>query len=248
MTFNPAFRALLVFQIESGTPLLTRIYDSSLNAHPNLIVAFLTAIMGFARETVHSELTFLTLESFNFYFIVKGDYNLVFAVLTSRLVSSTDVRFKLNTIASSFLDQYETDLPSSSAGGIDISLFADFCPIADEIIFGTTRGVDPRQKQIIEAQMFSVRSEMNLLGLGIYSFTGELILNLLGTNLEHLIQELFPRMELYRWVIMRITNSLLLFYPIKGEGLILILGDYSPDTLVEGAKRLHTKIREILIT
>ncbi|MFX1251711.1 MAG: hypothetical protein ACFFCZ_08875 [Promethearchaeota archaeon] len=249
MTTGPGIRAFLVFQSEAGTPFIANIYDPSLKVHPNLIVAFLTAIMGFARETVQADLTFLTLGSYHFYFIIKEEYKLIFAVLTSRLVASASVKFKLNTISSFFIHQYgETISNLASSASIDMNIFNEFNQTVDDILFGTTREIQTHQREDFEAQAAIVKSEMNLLGLGIYSFTGDLLVNLLSENLEEQIQELFPRMELYRWVIMQIPDALILFYPIKGEGLILILvasEKSSTNQLIEGARNLTSKIREI---
>ncbi len=172
MSNTELVKAIFVFDKKSGRPFIRRTFGN-FQAEPFLVIGFLNAIMKFAKEVGKSDLKIIDMQDLRFFFIEHSfseKVSIIFTAITNITVSPLDLKFKIKTIESLFLEKYTADELLDVSR--EIEFFEKFNPIIDEIIFGDVRPVPTEVNEDLEAILTNLIQNENIAGAGIYSFTG----------------------------------------------------------------------------
>ena len=187
MSLSELVKAIFVFDKKSGRPFIRRTFGG-FQAEPFLIIGFLNAIMKFAKEVGKSDLKMIDMQDLRFFFTEKG--GIIFTSITSKLVSPLDLKFKIKTIESIFLERFSPeDLADMSH---EIEYFESFIPVIDEIVFGDVRFMDKesRGKMIAVLTGLTEKNE-NIAGAAVISFTGIILANALLDKQRDLLYKFY---------------------------------------------------------
>lgn len=245
-------KAFFIFQKETGNTLFTRSYETHDTTTPDahLVVAFLTAMFSFAKSSSLSDLRVVDMTDLRFSFIERN--GLVFAILASPLVSPLDLQFKLTTIASLFLAEYEIKVEKMQL--IDTEVFESFKSHVDEVFLGETREMLTSSKNAALFYLKKLVQQKNIGARGamIVSFTGDILLEYqmdqkrMAGAIRLLNVSTYMRNLRYLVVSSEATN--LVAYKIS-EGLLLYVdGDPASglETLVVNVSETVKKVKEIV--
>ncbi|MHA1132293.1 MAG: hypothetical protein ACTSQI_00580 [Candidatus Helarchaeota archaeon] len=172
MSGTELVNAIFVFDKKSGRPYIRRTFGN-FQAEPFLVIGFLNAIMKFAKEVGKSDLKVIDMQDLRFYFIertLSEKISIIFTAITNISVSPLDLKFKIKTIESLFLEKYKTEELMDVSR--EIEFFEKFNPIIDEIIFGDVRPIPKTISGDLEQILADLIQNENIAGAGIYSFTG----------------------------------------------------------------------------
>jgi predicted regulator of Ras-like GTPase activity (Roadblock/LC7/MglB family) len=227
-------KAFFIFKKETGETVFTRSYEIKTTATPDahLVVAFLSAMFSFAKSSF-SDLRIVDMTDVRFSFIERS--KLVFAVLASPLVSPLDIQFKLKTIASLFLSEYESRIDEIQI--IDTELFSSFIDQVDEVFEGETREMLTSSKNAAQFYLKKLvqNEEIGVRGAMIISFTGDILVEYqmdhqrMAGAIRILNVSTYMRNLRYLVVSSEVTN--LVAYKIS-EGLLLCV-DGDPSSSLE---------------
>jgi len=247
-----AIKAFFVFQKETGNTLYTRSYETAGIKTPDahLVVAFLSAMFAFAKDSSLSELRVVDMTDLRFSFIERT--GLVFAILASPLVSPMDLQFKLTTIASLFLSEFSVKFEGLEL--IDTDMFEGFDISVDDVFLGETREMLTSSKN---AALFYLKKLVQQEGIGargamIVSFTGDILI-------EHKMDQkrmagairilnVSTYMRNLRYLVVSSEATHLVAYKIS-EGLLLYVdGDPTSrlENLVVKASETVKQIKEVI--
>jgi hypothetical protein len=184
-------KAIFIFDKKSGRPFVRRTFGD-FQAEPFLVMGFLNALMKFAKEVGKSDLKIIDMQDLRFFLTEKNftdSRSIIFTAITNITVSPLDLKFKIKTIESLFLEKYS---PEDLADvGREIEYYEAFIPVIDEIITGDVR---PVKKDIAEDVMNSLESLIqneNIAGAGVFSFTGINLADRLTDDQKELFFRLF---------------------------------------------------------
>ncbi len=186
MSGSELIKAIFIFDKKSGRPYIRRTFGD-FQAEPFLVMGFLNAIMKFAKEVGKSDLKIIDMQDLRFIFTEKN--NIIFTSITTKLVSPLDLKFKIKTIESIFLEKYS---PEDLADvGREIEYFESFIPVIDEIVFGDVRYVRQEVKSQMQQIIEKLVNHKNISGAAIISFTGILLASELTPNQKDLFLKFF---------------------------------------------------------
>ncbi|MHA1264365.1 MAG: hypothetical protein ACTSRS_03940 [Candidatus Helarchaeota archaeon] len=186
MSYSELIKAIFIFDKKSGRPYIRRTFGD-FQAEPFLVMGFLNAIMKFAKEVGKSDLRMIDMQDLRFFFTEKND--IIFTSITSKTVSPLDLKFKIKTIESIFLEKYSAkDLSNVS---LEIEYFENFIPIIDEIVFGDVRYLDKDVRAKMQQLLITLTEFENIAGAAILSFTGVILANALTEKQKEIFLKFF---------------------------------------------------------
>lgn len=186
MSRSELIKAIFVFDKRSGRPYIRRTFGD-FQAEPFLVMGFLNAIMKFAKEVGKSDLRMIDMQDLRFVFTEKND--IIFTSITSKIMSPLDLKFKIKTIESIFLEKYTPeDLANIS---LEIEYFESFIPIIDEIIFGDVRYLANEKRDQMQSLLDNLTENENIAGAAILSFTGILLVSTLTEKQKEVFYKFF---------------------------------------------------------
>ncbi|MDD1777646.1 MAG: hypothetical protein LUQ65_05700, partial [Candidatus Helarchaeota archaeon] len=106
MSLSEFVRAIFIFEKKSGRPYVRRTYGN-FQAEPFLVMGFLNAIMKFSKEVGKSDLRMIDLQDLRFFFSEKE--SVIITAITHISVSALELKFKIKTIESLFLERFKPD-------------------------------------------------------------------------------------------------------------------------------------------
>lgn len=167
MSRSELIKAIFIFDKKSGRPYIRRTFGD-FQAEPFLVMGFLNAIMKFAKEVGKSDLRMIDMQDLRFFFTEKE--NTIFTSITTKTVSPVDLKFKIKTIESIFLEKYSPkELGNIS---LEIEYFETFIPIIDEIVFGDVRYLEQAKRDQLQMLLEHLVENDNISGAAVLSFTG----------------------------------------------------------------------------
>jgi len=179
-------KAIFVFDKKSGRPFIRRTFGD-FQAEPFLVMGFLNAIMKFAKEVGKSDLRMIDMQDLRFVFTEKND--IIFTSITNKIMSPLDLKFKIKTIESIFLEKYTPeDLANIS---LEIEYFESFIPIIDEIIFGDVRYLANEKRDQMQSLLDNLIENENIASAAILSFTGILLVSTLTEKQKDVFYKFF---------------------------------------------------------
>ncbi len=131
-------------------------------------MGFLNALMKFAKEVGKSDLRMIDMQDLRFFFTDKN--NVIFTAITSTTVSPLDLKFKIKTIESIFLEKYSAE--DLADIGREIEYFETFISVIDEIVYGDVRFINKEISDRLQSLLDQLTRNENISGAGIFSFTG----------------------------------------------------------------------------
>jgi predicted regulator of Ras-like GTPase activity (Roadblock/LC7/MglB family) len=186
MSFSELVKAIFIFDKRSGRPFVRRTFGD-FQAEPFLVMGFLNAIMKFSKEVGKSDLRMIDMQDLRFFFTEKN--NVIFTSITNKIVSPLDLKFKIKTIESIFLERFsEEELADMSR---EIEYYESFIPIIDEIVFGDVRHVPKERRKHMLSILEALNQNDNIAGAAIISFTGILIADALTDAQRELFLNFF---------------------------------------------------------
>jgi len=186
VSYSELIKAIFIFDKKSGRPYIRRTFGD-FQAEPFLVMGFLNAIMKFAKEVGKSDLRMIDMQDLRFFFTEKND--IIFTSITSKTVSPLDLKFKIKTIESIFLEKYSAkDLSNVS---LEIEYFENFIPIIDEIVFGDVRYLDKDVRAKMQQLLITLTEFENIAGAAILSFTGVILANALTEKQKEIFLKFF---------------------------------------------------------
>ena len=186
MNRSELIKAIFIFDKRSGRPYIRRTFGG-FQAEPFLVMGFLTAIMKFAKEVGKSDLRIIDMQDLRFFFTEKN--NIIFTSITSKTVSPLDLKFKIKTIESIFLEKYSQDELANI--GLEIEHFESFIPIIDEIVFGDVRHVKKEKRGEMQILLKALTQNENIAGAAILSFTGVILASVMTDSQKELFLKFF---------------------------------------------------------
>ncbi len=248
-----AIKAFFIFEKDTGTTLFTRSFETqeqdTKTPDAHLVVAFLAAIFSFAKSSSLSELRVVDMTDLRFSFIERG--GLVFAALASPLVSPLDLQFKLTTIGSLFLEEYESKVKEIHF--VDTDVFDSFSNKVDEVFTGETREMMTSSKN---AALFYLKKltkeDIGVRGAMIVSFTGDILIEY-RMDLKRMagairILNVSTYMRNLRYLVVSSEATNLVAYKIS-EGLLLYVdGDptFGLENLVVKVSETVKHVKEVI--
>jgi hypothetical protein len=186
VSYSELVKAIFVFDKKSGRPYIRRTFGD-FQAEPFLVMGFLNAIMKFAKEVGKSDLKIIDMQDLRIFFTEKE--NIIFTSITSTMVSPLDLKFKIKTIESIFLEKYSSeDLANIS---LEIEYFESFIPVIDEIIFGDVRYLEDAKRDQMQKLLEKLKTVDNISGAAIFSFTGVTLATVLTTKQRDIFMKFF---------------------------------------------------------
>ncbi|HUY01233.1 MAG TPA: hypothetical protein VMV49_16855 [Candidatus Deferrimicrobium sp.] len=186
MSFSELVKAIFIFDKKSGRPFVRRTFGD-FQAEPFLVMGFLNAIMKFSKEVGKSDLRMIDMQDLRFFFTEKN--NVIFTSITSKTVSPLDLKFKIKTIESIFLERFtDAELIDMSR---EIEYFESFIPIIDEIVFGDVRHVSKEKRKNMLSILEKLTQNENIAGAAIISFTGIIVADALTDTQRELFLNFF---------------------------------------------------------
>lgn len=186
MSRSELIKAIFVFDKKSGRPFIRRTFGD-FQAEPFLVMGFLNAIMKFAKEVGKSDLRMIDMQDLRFVFTEKND--IIFTSITNKIMSPLDLKFKIKTIESIFLEKYTPeDLANIS---LEIEYFESFIPIIDEIIFGDVRYLANGKRDQMQSLLDNLIENENIASAAILSFTGILLVSTLTEKQKDVFYKFF---------------------------------------------------------
>ncbi|NVM56142.1 MAG: hypothetical protein HWN66_20770 [Candidatus Helarchaeota archaeon] len=186
MSRSELIKAIFIFDKKSGRPYVRRTFGD-FQAEPFLVMGFLNAIMKFAKEVGKSDLKIIDMQDLRFFFTEKA--NVIFTSLTSKTMSPLDLKFKIKTIESIFLEKYSPeDLADVRR---EIEYFESFIPVIDEIIFGDVRFVQKDKREQMQLLLENLTQNENIAGAAILSFTGIFLASAMSESQKQLFLKFF---------------------------------------------------------
>ena len=186
MSRSELIKAIFVFDKKSGRPFIRRTFGD-FQAEPFLVMGFLNAIMKFAKEVGKSDLRMIDMQDLRFVFTEKND--IIFTSITNKIMSPLDLKFKIKTIESIFLEKYTPeDLANIS---LEIEYFESFIPIIDEIIFGDVRYLANEKRDQMQSLLDNLIENENIASAAILSFTGILLVSTLTEKQKDVFYKFF---------------------------------------------------------
>ncbi len=183
-------KAIFVFDKKSGRPYIRRTFGD-FQAEPFLVIGFLNAIMKFAKEVGKSDLKIIDMQDLRFFFTEKANNgnSIIFTAITKNIVSPLDLKFKIKTIESLFLERFTSEELADISR--EIEYFEDFIPVIDEIIGGDIRPLDKEVTDNIQDVLKDLVQYGNISGAGVYSFTGKVLANSMNDKQRDLFDKFF---------------------------------------------------------
>ncbi|NVM29254.1 MAG: hypothetical protein HWN65_10485 [Candidatus Helarchaeota archaeon] len=186
MSYSELIKAIFIFDKKSGRPYIRRTFGD-FQAEPFLVMGFLNAIMKFAKEVGKSDLKIIDMQELRFFFTEKQ--NIIFTSITTKSVSPLDLKFKIKTIESIFLEKYSPeDLADVSR---EIEYFESFIPVIDEIVFGDVRYVNQEVRDQMQQLIENLVNHENISGAAILSFTGIILASEMTEGQKELFLKFF---------------------------------------------------------
>ncbi len=166
-------KAIFIFDKKSGRPFIRYMPSGDFKIEPFLVIGFLTAIMKFSKEVGRSDLKMIDMENLRFVFTEKDD--IIFNAITTKLVKPLDLMFKLNTIATIFLNQFTGDELVNPK--IALEHYDGFLETIDEIMHGNVRVLNIEKEEKIKQALNNFNKNSQISGSGVISFTGDFLVN-----------------------------------------------------------------------
>ena len=184
-------KAIFIFDKKSGRPFVRRTFGN-FQAEPFLVMGFLNALMKFAKEVGKSDLKIIDMQDLRFFFTEKNfteNRSIIFTAITHISVSPLDLKFKIKTIESLFLEKYAPE--DLLDVGREIEYYETFIPVIDEIITGDVRPVNKEISVEVKDTLEALIQNENIAGAGVFSFTGIILADRLTTDQKKLFFKLF---------------------------------------------------------
>ncbi len=179
-------KAIFIFDKKSGRPYIRRTFGD-FQAEPFLVMGFLNAIMKFAKEVGKSDLRMIDMQDLRFFFTEKN--NIIFTSITTKIISPLDLKFKIKTIESIFLEKYT---PENLANiSLEIEFFESFIPVIDEIIFGDVRYLETGKRDQMQKLLNNLIKNENISGAAVLSFTGIILASVLSEKQKEIFFKFF---------------------------------------------------------
>lgn len=186
MSLSEFVRAIFIFEKKSGRPYVRRTYGN-FQAEPFLVMGFLNAIMKFSKEVGKSDLRMIDLQDLRFFFTEKE--NVIITAITHKSVSALELKFKIKTIESLFLERFKTE--DLMDVGREIEYFEEFIPVIDEIVRGDVRYLQNQQKDKMRQTLENLIREKNLGGAAVFSFNGIVFAEVLSEKQRVVFEKFF---------------------------------------------------------
>ncbi|MHA2013867.1 MAG: hypothetical protein ACTSWG_15990 [Candidatus Helarchaeota archaeon] len=244
-------KGFLIFEKRSGRPFIHRTYPG-FNADPFLLIGFLNAMIKFAREAMvgHSDIRMIDMQNLRFAFMESK--NIIFTAITSNLCSPLDLEFKIKTIESLFMENFTEKEWNNPSLSLDHYKF--FNEIVDEVIKGEVKYIEKKKIKIIKKVLEKFKEEKEeILGLAIISFTGIILVNILGKEyydiIARLINSLFSsRISGIRNFFMKLVDKSIYIKLVSIDSYVVYVSskDKLSDLETEEYTSFEKKISEIL--
>ncbi|MHA1269557.1 MAG: hypothetical protein ACTSPY_07185 [Candidatus Helarchaeota archaeon] len=188
MNKTELIKGFLIFDKKSGRPFIHRTYPG-FNADPFLLIGFLNAMIKFAKEAMigHSDLRMIDMQDLRFAFMESN--GIIFTAISSNLCSPLDLKFKIKTIVSLFLESFTGEELSNTA--LSIEHYKAFNKIVDEVIEGEVKFISINKIKELRQLLDEFKEQIDdILGLAIISFTGIVLVNSLEPEHYDIIAKL----------------------------------------------------------
>lgn len=186
MSLSEFVRAIFIFEKKSGRPYVRRTYGN-FQAEPFLVMGFLNAIMKFSKEVGKSDLRMIDLQDLRFFFTEKE--SVIITAITHKSVSALELKFKIKTIESLFLERFKPD--ELNDVGREIEYFEEFIPVIDEIVRGDVRYLQGDQKEKMHQTLENLIREKNFGGAAVFSFNGIVFAEVLSEKQREMFEKFF---------------------------------------------------------
>ncbi|MHA1381536.1 MAG: hypothetical protein ACTSRG_24480 [Candidatus Helarchaeota archaeon] len=180
-----AIKALIIFNKETEVPYINYIASKDFNINPLDTVRFLKTVQMFSKYIGNSDVKMIEVEKFRLLFSETQD--IIFAIITTKLINPFESLFRLNTIMTLFLNEFsEVQLNDKQKFHNDFSTFEIK---VQEIIHGETIVLEKKLeiKRILE----KFNENEHILGCAILSFSGDILVNALHNKEVYLIDSIF---------------------------------------------------------
>jgi len=185
MSLAEFIRAIFIFEKKSGRPFVRRTYGN-FQAEPFLVMGFLNAIMKFSKEVGKSDLRMIDLQDLRFFFTEKE--NVIITAITHKSVSALELKFKIKTIESLFLERFKAEELADI--GREIEYFEDFIPVIDEIVRGDVRYLDYKAKKKLKEVLENLITD-GFSGAAVFSFNGVIFAESLSEKQREIFLKFF---------------------------------------------------------
>jgi len=186
MSLAEFVRAIFIFDKRSGRPFVRRTYGN-FQAEPFLVMGFLNAIMKFSKEVGKSDLRMIDLQDLRFFFSEKE--NVIITAITHKAVSALELKFKIKTIESLFIERFKSE--ELADVGREIEYFEDFIPVIDEIVRGEVRFLDEAAKEKMQQVLENLVSDGDFTGAAVFSFNGVIFASALTEKQKEVFLKIF---------------------------------------------------------
>ncbi|MHA1379859.1 MAG: hypothetical protein ACTSRG_15930 [Candidatus Helarchaeota archaeon] len=241
-------KAIFIFEKKSGRPFIRYMPSRDFKIEPFLVIGFLTAIMKFSKEVGRSDLKMIDMENLRFVFTEKDD--IIFNAITTKLVKPLDLMFKLNTIATIFLNQYTKEELTNPK--VALEFYDTFLETIDEIIHGEVRGLETSKEKKIRKLLQEFNKDNGVSGSGVLSFTGDFLVNSFSNDEEVDIvftifnsifeTKIFGINKFY----INIENRDIFIRRLDEETLFAVISNKDVDDLHAGISEIMPKIKQII--
>ncbi|MHA1382563.1 MAG: hypothetical protein ACTSR3_02275 [Candidatus Helarchaeota archaeon] len=190
MTEDDAIKALIIFNKATEDLYVNYIVSREFQINPHYIVSFLKATLMFAKKIGQSEAKIVDVEKLRLLFIEQQ--NIIFTIISTKLVSPIDTLSKLNTISTLFLNEFSEEMLNNEKKYR--KQFSNFEVIIQEIIHGELTALENEKKSQIKKLLEELNEAETILGSGILSFSGKILVNTFNNHEINLINAIFNSM------------------------------------------------------
>ncbi len=180
-------KALVIFDKKTELPIINYFPAEDFEMEPPIIIGFLSSIMKFVKKIGQLDLKIVDIENYRFIFTEKQD--IIFLLITTKLMNPLDLLFKLNTVITLFLNEF----PEEKLANVKKheKEFEDFKEIMRQVVYGEVTALDVSKQEQIKSILDNFNEREMLVGSGILSFTGKMLINAFYNSEIDLIDAIF---------------------------------------------------------